>query len=65
MSKKLLHPLEALSHLDGRNADKIQILRNYFSDFSRMKLRLQMKVHHLIFLFQKKTTLQVESYVIY
>lgn len=48
------HPLETLTHLDGRNSHKIESLRNYFSEIGWMRYRLRVMVAYLNFLVSKK-----------
>jgi adenylosuccinate lyase len=40
MEDEDLNQLNALTHLDGRNASKVKDLRNYFSEFSWMRARI-------------------------
>lgn len=42
------HYLVALTHLDGRNAGKVSVLRPYFSELAWMKERLEVMCDHLV-----------------
>ncbi|MBI4065458.1 hypothetical protein HY409_03765 [Candidatus Gottesmanbacteria bacterium] len=39
-------PLTALTHLDGRNAKKVSVLRPYFSEYAWMKMRLRVIISY-------------------
>jgi adenylosuccinate lyase len=49
-----LHPLTAISPLDGRYRSQLQQLGEYFSEFALIKYRVQVEVSYLIFLSEKK-----------
>ena len=49
-----LHPLTAISPLDGRYRSQLQQLGEYFSEYALIKYRVQVEVSHLIFLSEKK-----------
>lgn len=52
--EKRTHPLEALTHFDGRNARKLAHLRQYFSELSWMRYRLRVMVGYLVYLVSHK-----------
>ena len=43
-----LSPLTAITHLDGRNASKLIVLKSYFSEFAWMQMRLRVMVKYAI-----------------
>ncbi len=49
-----LHPLTAISPLDGRYRNQLQQLGEYFSEYALIKYRLQVEVSYFIFLSEKK-----------
>jgi adenylosuccinate lyase len=49
-----LHPLTALSPLDGRYRSQLQQLGEYFSEYALIKYRVQVEVSYFIFLSEKK-----------
>jgi adenylosuccinate lyase len=49
-----LHPLTAISPLDGRYRSQLQQLGEYFSEYALIKYRVQVEVSYLIFLSEKK-----------
>jgi adenylosuccinate lyase len=49
-----LHPLTAISPLDGRYRSQLQQLGEYFSEYALIKYRIQVEVSYLIFLSEKK-----------
>ncbi|HXB29802.1 MAG TPA: adenylosuccinate lyase [Puia sp.] len=49
-----LHPLTAISPLDGRYRSQLQQLGEYFSEYALIKYRTQVEVSYLIFLSEKK-----------
>lgn len=48
------HPLQAITHLDGRNRSKLTNLENYFSELAWMQYRLEVMVKYLQFLLKEK-----------
>lgn len=53
MEKEIISKLLSISLLDGRNRDKLLILRDYFSEFALMKYRLLVEIEYLIFIGSK------------
>ena len=51
---KRTHPLESLTHLDGRSGEKVALLRPYFSELAWMRYRLRVMIDYLNFLAAKK-----------
>ncbi len=49
-----LHPLTAISPIDGRYHHQLQSLGEYFSEYALIKYRLQVEVSYFIFLSEKK-----------
>jgi adenylosuccinate lyase len=49
-----LHPLTAISPLDGRYRNQLQGLGEYFSEYALIKYRIQVEVDYFIFLSEKK-----------
>jgi adenylosuccinate lyase len=49
-----LHPLTAISPIDGRYHHQLQSLGEYFSEYALIKYRLQVEVAYFIFLSEKK-----------
>jgi len=49
-----LHPLTAISPIDGRYHHQLQPLGEYFSEYALIKYRLQVEVDYFIFLSEKK-----------
>ncbi len=49
-----LHPLTAISPLDGRYRSQLQQLGEYFSEYALIKYRIQVEVSYFIFLSEKK-----------
>jgi adenylosuccinate lyase len=49
-----LHPLTAISPLDGRYRSQLQQLGEYFSEYALIKYRFQVEISYLIFLSEKK-----------
>ena len=49
-----LHPLTAISPLDGRYRSQVQDLGEYFSEYALIKYRLEVEVAYFIFLSEKK-----------
>jgi len=49
-----LHPLTAISPLDGRYRSQLQQLGEYFSEYALIKYRVQVEVSYFIFLSEKK-----------
>jgi adenylosuccinate lyase len=49
-----LHPLTAISPLDGRYHNQLQSLGEYFSEYALIKYRVLVEVHYFIFLSEKK-----------
>lgn len=49
-----LHPLTAISPLDGRYRSQLQQLGEYFSEYALIKYRVQVEISYLIFLSEKK-----------
>jgi adenylosuccinate lyase len=49
-----LHPLTAISPLDGRYRSQLRQLGEYFSEYALIKYRVQVEVSYLIFLSEKK-----------
>ncbi len=49
-----IHPLQALTHLDGRNGKKVNELSKYFSELSWMQYRLRIMGEYLGFLIKEK-----------
>jgi adenylosuccinate lyase len=49
-----LHPLTAISPLDGRYRSQLQQLGEYFSEYALIKYRVQVEVAYFIFLSEKK-----------
>ena len=45
-----LHPLTAISPIDGRYHHQLQALGEYFSEYALIKYRLQVEVDYFIFL---------------
>lgn len=53
MRSTQLHPLDALTHLDGRNAQKVASLRPFFSERAWMQYRYRVIVGYLALLVKK------------
>ncbi len=49
-----LHPLTAISPIDGRYRSQLQQLGEYFSEYALMKYRVQVEMAYFIFLSEKK-----------
>jgi adenylosuccinate lyase len=49
-----LHPLTAISPLDGRYRSQLQQLGEYFSEYALIKYRVEVEVSYFIFLSEKK-----------
>jgi adenylosuccinate lyase len=49
-----LHPLTAISPLDGRYHNQLQSLGEYFSEYALIKYRLLVEVNYFLFLSEKK-----------
>ncbi len=49
-----LHPLTAISPLDGRYRSQLQQLGEYFSEYALIKYRIQVEISYFIFLSEKK-----------
>jgi adenylosuccinate lyase len=49
-----LHPLTAISPIDGRYHNQLQSLAEYFSEYALIKYRLEVEVAYFIFLSEKK-----------
>ena len=49
-----LHPLTAISPLDGRYRNQLQHLGEYFSEYALIKYRVEVEVAYFIFLSEKK-----------
>ena len=49
-----LHPLTAISPIDGRYHHQLQSLGEYFSEYALIKYRLEVEVAYFIFLSEKK-----------
>jgi adenylosuccinate lyase len=49
-----LHPLTAISPIDGRYRNQLQDLGEYFSEYALIKYRLEVEVAYFIFLSEKK-----------
>ncbi len=49
-----LHPLTAISPLDGRYRSQLQQLGEYFSEYALIKYRVQVEVAYFLFLSEKK-----------
>ena len=49
-----LHPLTAISPLDGRYRNQLQDLGEYFSEYALIKYRVEVEVAYFIFLSEKK-----------
>src|SRR5664279_4136515 len=49
-----LHPLTAISPLDGRYRNQLQDLGEYFSEYALIKYRIQVEVAYFLFLADKK-----------
>lgn len=50
MENKSINKLLSICLLDGRNRDKLEVLRNYFSEFALIKFRILVETEYLIFL---------------
>ncbi|MCL4339171.1 adenylosuccinate lyase [Patescibacteria group bacterium] len=50
MDNDNFHQLKAISILDGRNWDKMEDVRDYFSEFALMKYRVKTEILYIIFL---------------
>lgn len=50
--------LLSISLLDGRNADKVEIVSEYFSEYALIKYRMKVEVEYLIFLSEKTSILR-------
>lgn len=48
-----LHPLNALTHLDGRNGHKLVALRPHLSEFAWVRQRLDVMAQYLLFLIEE------------
>jgi adenylosuccinate lyase len=62
-----LHPLTAISPLDGRYRSQLQQLGEYFSEFALIKYRVQVEVAYFIFLSEKKffpVTAETKKYLL-
>jgi adenylosuccinate lyase len=49
-----LHPLTAISPLDGRYRNQLQDLAAYFSEYALIKYRVEVEVAYFLFLSEKK-----------
>jgi adenylosuccinate lyase len=49
-----LHPLTAISPLDGRYRNQLQDLGEYFSEYALIKYRVEVEVAYFLFLSEKK-----------
>ena len=49
-----LHPLTAISPLDGRYRNQLQDLGEYFSEYALIKYRIEVEVAYFLFLAEKK-----------
>jgi len=49
-----LHPLTAISPLDGRYRDQLDDLGEYFSEYALIKYRIEVEVAYFLFLAEKK-----------
>ncbi|MFM8233421.1 MAG: lyase family protein, partial [Candidatus Methylopumilus sp.] len=56
-----LSPLNALSPLDGRYAEKVDNLRQYFSEFALIKFRVEVEINWLISLSNEKAIKEVSE----
>src|SRR5450755_3496963 len=62
-----LHPLTAISPLDGRYRSQLQQLGEYFSEFALIKYRVQVELGYFIFLSEKKffpVTAETKKYLL-
>ena len=49
-----LHPLKAISPIDGRYRNQLQHLGEYFSEFALIKYRVRVEIAYFLFLSEKK-----------
>ena len=49
-----LHPLSAISPLDGRYRNQVEHLDIYFSEFALVKYRVKVEIEYFLFLAEKK-----------
>jgi adenylosuccinate lyase len=49
-----LHPLKAISPIDGRYSNQLQHLSEYFSEFALIKYRVKVEIEYFLFLAEKK-----------